>query len=331
MADEFEEGEDGADWSLLEELPKRGEKETLNEESDVQETKLESSRAAMYRALASDRMHSAKNRVEADWMGELRKARVIAASGTHFLTMGYQNSSGIWLEPEEALYLIERGTLMCRANGVPLSLEGAYAAMIGACSIEKFQVYSNLKRNGYIVRRPRIGLGAAGLETGGWRSIARGLARMLDNAWVVIRNVVRWIRVMKGWVTKQICGRESSAVSGGTQTTKGVYRRLAAVRVDSGERRPDTEAQIDYEVWRPQEGFRKGSPGDADFYIRVLNAEAEIPTLEEFDACMMKHDEPLGRRIKDIRRGIKSVIVAVVAEGVISYMRVAETRMPSVY
>lgn len=75
----------------------------------------------------------------------------------------------LWLLPEEILYLLERGTVDVRwpaedgdddALGVPMSLQGAYAAFIGredevggALTFERYSVYAGLKRMGYVVHR----------------------------------------------------------------------------------------------------------------------------------------------------------------------------------
>lgn len=74
----------------------------------------------------------------------------------------------VWCLPEETLYLLERGTLDVRwplgmfgqgaedrEGTVPMSLQAGYASMIGrdGLSLERFVVYSGLKRSGYVVLR----------------------------------------------------------------------------------------------------------------------------------------------------------------------------------
>lgn len=87
--------------------------------------------------------------------------------GQFFKTMGQADStSRIWLLPEEALYLIERGSLDIRwpsPSGstedlsVPMSLQAAYACFMGrgGLTLERYSVYTGLKRLGYaLVRAP---------------------------------------------------------------------------------------------------------------------------------------------------------------------------------
>lgn len=81
--------------------------------------------------------------------------------GPHFRTMGKGQAAGVQLLPEESLYLIGRGGLDLHwgdESGIPMSLQAAYAFLIGAdggrgVSMERFTVYAGLKRSGYIVQR----------------------------------------------------------------------------------------------------------------------------------------------------------------------------------
>ena len=92
---------------------------------------------------------------------------------------GSARDTRLWLLPEETLYLLERGSLDVRwpsgmgqagadetvqaqeeydgAQGIPMSLQGAYAAFLGMGpsppTLEQYLVYSGLKRAGYIVFR----------------------------------------------------------------------------------------------------------------------------------------------------------------------------------
>jgi tRNA-splicing endonuclease subunit Sen54 len=97
--------------------------------------------------------------------------------GPFFRTMGRADRwNRVWLLPEEALYLLERGSLDIRwpssitgsAAGdqddeeddelsIPMSLQAAYACFIGrgGLTLERFSVYSGLRRLGYaVVRAP---------------------------------------------------------------------------------------------------------------------------------------------------------------------------------
>lgn len=131
----------------------------------MQSQALDESRSAMYSALQVSRGHSGKHRITAKWYPDIRQARVDPpARGLHFQTIGKADSRGnVWLNQEELLYLVERGSLECfwlNEPGPPMSLQAVYAAVFGnttirknSCEIERYQVYSYLKRLGFIVQR----------------------------------------------------------------------------------------------------------------------------------------------------------------------------------
>jgi tRNA-splicing endonuclease subunit Sen54 len=100
--------------------------------------------------------------------------------GQFFQTMGQADRWGrVWLLPEEALYLLERGSVDIRwpasisgaatgdddcgktgeveeeELGIPMSLQGAYTYFIGrgGLTLERFNVFTGLKRLGYTILR----------------------------------------------------------------------------------------------------------------------------------------------------------------------------------
>ncbi|KAF8921568.1 hypothetical protein CPB85DRAFT_1428543 [Mucidula mucida] len=146
-ANESDGEEDRPDWTKLSKLrpviPKRGEKshEPTGEqgtETSLQAHILQRARNAMFEAL--------------QWDPTDRRAKVTVARGVHFAGLGWKN----WLLPEEALYLVERGAMVCTKHGGPMSVQQAYADMIGGdIPLEAYQVYAYLKRLGYVVTRYR--------------------------------------------------------------------------------------------------------------------------------------------------------------------------------
>lgn len=99
---------------------------------------------------------------------------VPSPKGQYFKSMGQADRKGvIWLLPEEALYLLERGSLDIRwptsitggtsveegseeeELSIPMSLQAAYTCLIGrgGLTLERFTVFSSLKRIGYAISR----------------------------------------------------------------------------------------------------------------------------------------------------------------------------------
>jgi tRNA-splicing endonuclease subunit Sen54 len=139
-------------------IPRRGEKDFEPDGTNHQDRVLADSRQAMYNALSLERIQPPKSHVRATWHENLQRASVTKPRGPHFQTVGKQESSGnLWLLPEETLWLLERGTITCWwESGLPMSLQGCYAACLGdgsGLTLERFQVFANLKRTGYTIMR----------------------------------------------------------------------------------------------------------------------------------------------------------------------------------
>lgn len=136
----------------------------------------------MHTALSFQRVHAPKRYNLAVYHAETNMAYAENPKGPLMKSMGKvfspkddplgassTNLNRMWLLPEEILYLLERGTIDVRwpaedgaedVSGLPMSLQGAYAAFIGmeaglggSLSYERYSVYSGLKRMGYIVHR----------------------------------------------------------------------------------------------------------------------------------------------------------------------------------
>ena len=178
-------------------LPRRGEKDFEPNPTLYQSDVLAASRAAMHQALSHPRLHHPRHRVIGVYVsgGFTPPASVLKGSGTGntsteakgprispdacvcvsnpkgqvFKAVGQADSwNRIWLLPEEALYLLERGSLEIMWDAseedpektslrVPMSLQAAYTCLIGrgGLTLERFAVYSGLKRLGYtLVRAP---------------------------------------------------------------------------------------------------------------------------------------------------------------------------------
>ena len=179
-------------------LPRRGEKDFEPHGTRAQADVLAASRGAMHDALALRRAHAPGARpvgyydpcAAAAAASDLDCADgaggdvvVPRAKGQHFRTMGRADRRGaLHLRPEEALYLLERGSLELRARGAGMwggagkegeghgeegeghgeagqglvvGLQSAYATLLGreGLTLERFQVFAGLRRSGYIVQR----------------------------------------------------------------------------------------------------------------------------------------------------------------------------------
>ncbi|KAF5368371.1 hypothetical protein D9758_002466 [Tetrapyrgos nigripes] len=188
-----DEEDGGLDWTKLlpsaarPVIPKRGEKEfepSAEGGSNLQQHILQKSRNAMLEALRATRSTTGKNMSYGIWHPSLSRVSVPITRGQMMQSIGHtvpractegfitKTQKRLELLPEEAIYLIERGSLFCwkestldlsavksevfeMVGGSPMTVQQAYSEMLGKenLTLERYQVYSYLKRLGYVVTR----------------------------------------------------------------------------------------------------------------------------------------------------------------------------------
>ncbi|EGS23820.1 tRNA-splicing endonuclease subunit sen54-like protein [Thermochaetoides thermophila DSM 1495] len=391
---------------------RKGEKDFESHGTRAQADALEQSRAAMHEVLSYTRVHagSQKNVLRGwyfpDWWrdyeevveeagdGEVEgkekrpyghiRDRVVVLEGSSVASKNLGRAvtgqakdrparGRDWLLPEEALYLVERGSMDLwwplksleelfppgtppetpagkglvgeddeeideYELGIPLSLQAAYALLIGnegdrgKISLQKFQVYSNLKRCGYNVLRapPRSKSLFSTQPTSLWQ-----------------------------WFTNLLTPSPKPVVyppygplilPGLYRSYAPIYRRIALLprhKPDPNPTFPPVPIEpfaVHFHVWKASQKWTKLRHPPPDFYLAVVDAqESAPPTLREVDALLLstpyspyippqnnnpqKQQQMLqqGRYLyARLKHGRRHVLVAVVDHGVINYMRFAE-------
>ena len=383
-----------ADYRLLStlsaksgQLPKRGEKDFEPHGTRHQDGILESSRQAMHDALSHTRFHTAKNHTRGFYYGDesLRRDDIVppewrkgldddhivileSTKGVHWKTMGKstlrQRYASVWLLPEEALYLVERGNLDLWwpsqssfkgivtkkpseedvdsdtekedvDEGVPMSLQAAYALLIGRdgqrgkVSLDRYSVYTNLRRNGYAVLR------ASDRET----TEAQGI----QNGHLVPKyteSIFHWL--FGGFFHSKPPPFGPLVKPGMYKSYNSIYQQIAIIpRYKPSQHTTVTPPEDPYQVvffaWKPDNvaNFIKTTPGTPDFRIAVTDARSSfVPSLTQMTALLASTPwnppkpewaglpEKLYQRLK---HGWRNVVLAVVDQGVISYLRLGET------
>lgn len=263
----------------------------------------------------------------------------------------------MWLLPEEVIYLLERGSLDVRwpsenddddPNGLPMSQQGAYAMFLGdeanhdgALTFERYSVYANLKRSGYTVMRAPS-WDSPGLEPD--VDCYAKIPNMPPRAWLagLLKYYTSWWDVLTatdGHVHDHERRHGPLVRPGLYRSYAEIYRRLALIPYhdpaarfgpDDSESATDPNFRITYHVWKPgSTTFKKSAPGIPDFRIAVVNArENAVPTLQEigalFDTVPYKPPPDNAQLYQKLKHGYKSVILAVVDQGVVSYLRLSD-------
>lgn len=334
----------------------------------------------MHTALSFQRVHAPKRYNVAHYHPETNMAYTVDPKGPLFKSMGKVfpanedplgfrdgRSNRLWLLPEEVLYLLERGNIDVRwpvddddeedSLGVPMSLQGAYAAFLGregevngSLTFERYSVYAGLKRTGYSVHR------APSWDGPGDVPGEDCFPPLPTSTWGLGLLTAGWRRLFASQTSAtEAQQKEGPLAPPGLYRSYGpfcldypdyqmltlvgdVYRRLAlvpgydpAVRAEHGPQPTDPAFRITYHLWKPGSAtYKKTDPGPPDFRIAVIDArETTVPTLAQLGALLdttpYRPPKPDAPPYAKFRNGHKNVILAIVDQGVTSYLRFADS------
>ncbi|VDB87406.1 unnamed protein product [Peniophora sp. CBMAI 1063] len=339
-ADDASSGDEdgGLDWSKLPKansaakpvIPKRGEKDfEPTEGSGLQSHQLQRARTAMFDVLRATRSTTIKSTSFAVWHPTIARAHVTTARGGHFTTMGHSIArptdidptkvhKRLELLPEEALYLVEKGALQCwRAVenlelkgdepegamlGAPMSVQEAFSEMLGRedMTLERYQVYSYLKRLGYTVTRANPPSNAypssapyPSLVTphNGSSFLSRFVSHVISPFQRLFKSL--FLPALDWW--KPLAHRRWLHHN---MDYASVYRSLRlipaghSVPLRSDPPPISSPYEVFYHLYKPPTPFKKTAPPPPDFCIVVVNARTTpIPTLTEFDKLLSEQPE----------------------------------------
>jgi hypothetical protein len=110
--------------------------------------------------LSAPRGRSARSMSAAQWEPGEGLARVLRHKGIDLQSLGHFRHGQQWLRPEEALCMVDDGTLLLLHEGAPLSVQAARALLVGradatgrAATLQlRLSVFTCLHRNGYVCR-----------------------------------------------------------------------------------------------------------------------------------------------------------------------------------
>nr|XP_040124396.1 tRNA-splicing endonuclease subunit Sen54 isoform X1 [Ictidomys tridecemlineatus] len=143
--------------SRSQKLPQRshGPKDFLPDRSATQAERLRLCREELWQLLAEERVERLGSLVAAEWRPEEGFVELKSPAGKFWQTMGFSEQGQQRLHPEEALYLLECGSIQLFHQDLPLSIQEAYQLLLSGDTVNflQYQVFSHLKRLGYVVRR----------------------------------------------------------------------------------------------------------------------------------------------------------------------------------
>ncbi|ODA81007.1 hypothetical protein RJ55_03968 [Drechmeria coniospora] len=328
---------------------RKGEKDFESHGTRAQDGALEASRSALEEVLGYTRTHRAEAWIRAwyfpDWWAEhpsaveegaghdlrLRERVVVVEQekGSWMKDIGRTVSGSkehpgvgrLWLLPEEALYLVERGTIdlwwpdrpleevlpvdggTSRTGyghddydvGLPLSLEAAYCLLVGhdgergKISLPKLQVYSHLKRAGFHVLRAPW----AALPPSPCQEAPSSTSAPFQGLW-------QWLFAFVRQGTRPpVANLSGPLVAPGIYRAYGpIYQQLAILPrhrpkpawPTSGPSGNEQEEPfcVFFHVWKPAGvPFSKKKPPAPDFRIAVADTDnSHVPTLGQVDTLL---------------------------------------------
>ncbi|KAF9816380.1 hypothetical protein IEO21_04133 [Rhodonia placenta] len=328
--DEQSSGEEdqGPDWTKIPYvvarpvIPKRGEKEfepIAAGGSGLQRHVLDRARSAMLDALAAPRTISNKSISYAVWHPEIARGHVTLNRGIHFATMGHSVARApsiqdgatkiqkrLELLPEEALYLVERGAMLCwkaselalsetpgleDVEGVPMTVQQAFAEMVGTedLTLEKYQVFAYLKRLGYVVTRTKPPSPDYPTPPPYSRRPPSILTRLHSALHSTMRRILQAFYPRIDWWNPLRLGRWLHH----NLDSRSVFRSLRflpaghhiPLRVQTSPKCAPSQYEIFYDLYKPSTPFKKTAPPAPDFSVVVVNARTTpMPSLTDIAA-----------------------------------------------
>ncbi|KAJ1130100.1 hypothetical protein NDU88_008456 [Pleurodeles waltl] len=138
-------------------LPQRshGQKDFINDHTEAQTEKLRQCREEQWLLLSEERVERLGSLVKAQWRPRRGFVELKSPAGKFWHTMGFTRRGKQCLQTEEAIYLLECGSIQLFYRSLPMSIQEAYERLLPSksTSLLQYQVFSHLKRLGYILMR----------------------------------------------------------------------------------------------------------------------------------------------------------------------------------
>lgn len=309
--EEFE--DEVQDWKALnsrfaslnladESIPKRSDKDFDVDHTSVQSYALQEARRQMFLALDHIRGHHEKLFLAGVWIESEEMTLVPHAKGNFFKDMGIPHNfdckpklQGCWLTPAETIYLVERGSLLLYLSDTSfenylvsdeanfdftslkqISLSQLYAIAFATDPSlhDKYQVYSLLKRLGYIVRP----FGQRLPQQLPISNKDRRKSSFISNVWHTLAFLGHTYRKV---IHNHALG--SLNFFNYRLMFKEIQYIPARLPLEPCPEKPvASELSLDFEIWKPSTNFRKKDPPPSHYQLCVVNIqEQKFPCFTE--------------------------------------------------
>ncbi|XP_061906294.1 tRNA-splicing endonuclease subunit Sen54 isoform X1 [Entelurus aequoreus] len=136
-------------------IPIRGQKDFYPKDSAEQQQRLQQSLKEHWGLVSEERVERLGNLVRATWIPSERIVELQSPAGKFWQTMGFSVRGKQCLLPEEALYLMECGSVQVFHQDLPLSIQDGYERFLSpdTVNLQQYQVFGHLKRLGFVVHR----------------------------------------------------------------------------------------------------------------------------------------------------------------------------------
>ncbi|XP_066250065.1 tRNA-splicing endonuclease subunit Sen54 [Euwallacea similis] len=116
---------------------------------------VEECREYLRKVLAQERVDKRSSRILSTWIHTKNISHVIKVTKNLLKHFGFQNKDGIFLYPEEMLFLLEMNRLELRSNDIVVSIERAYNLVLNTTDIllSQYHIYKKLALLGYKLTR----------------------------------------------------------------------------------------------------------------------------------------------------------------------------------
>lgn len=323
----------------------------------LEEEKLVQSRADWVELASQPLVQSVRALSTGVWDAKEEIVELTTMRGSHFVTVGRYSATrkATVLEPEEALFLMEKGALEVFDDGVPMTIQRATHKLHPKnMSASEVAVYLYLRRIGYIVKRSTSTLPTRGRDTSlsadtskksteacsssntgtsdatptptstkSWPRLSGIFARISARMKKAVAPIIERMSFLPPglWVPLEEDPDVEPIVSTRLPENLGeVYEKLRAQSLNASliNLNPsirNTKLRLAFDVFKCDGKFKKSAPGEPHYRICVIESTDEVPSLADIQLVTLA--------AKDAE-----VKFAVVDSGTISFYDILDLQIP---